>query len=105
MRDERLIGHLCKAEGLNVTLLYQQAITKVQRIARRTKSVAKMDCTCSAVDTTFKTSTKTKGDSGPLPLQSTGMTNGKKRKKTLFREDTSSLESFSDTSEGEVAQP
>ena len=88
-----------------MTLLYQQAITKVQRIDRRTKSVAKMDCTRSAVDTTFKTIRKTKGDSGPLPLQSTLTTNGKKRKKTLFPEDTSSLESFSDTSEDEEAQP
>ena len=105
MHDAHLIGHLCKAEALNITLLYQQAISKVQRIARRTKSVAEMDCTHSAADTTFKTSTKTKGDSGPLPLQSTCTTNGKKRKKTLFPDDTSSLESFSDTSEDELAQP
>ena len=105
MSDEHLIGHLCKAEGLNVTLLYQQAISKVQRIASRTKSVAKMDCMRSAADKTFKTSTKTKGESGPLPLQSTCTTNSKKREKTLFPEDTSSLESFSDTSEDELAQP
>ena len=64
-----------------------------------------MDCTRSAADTTFKTIRKTKGDSGPLPLQSTLTTNGKKRKKTFFPEDTSSLESFSDTSEDEEAQP
>ena len=104
--DQRLKKHLCPAEGLNVSLLYQNALQKIQRLRRRTKSIAKMDCECkiTAADTTFHSTTSkpTKGSMATSERRTTSSINGKKRKKTLFPEDTSSMESYSDTSDEEI---